>query len=516
MSDRLLLALDSGSQSSRALLFDAAGNILASSQHQHAPMKYPMPGAVEQDPLDIREALYASVRECLNRWGGDVGRIAGAALTTQRNTMLPVAADGAPLADAVSWLDRRTASVDSEPTAWLRWLLKMMGEKALIPRLVAKSVPRQWRERCPDILDSTWKIASIEGWLNHQLTGRVAVGPGGVVGTWSLAVKHLAWSDSNLLYTLLGFRREWLPDIVPSGQKIGEITATAAAQTGLPQGLPLFACGGDKQAEALGGGLLSSRRGEAAVSLGTGSSICVPWTKALESRNYQWIAMGAAEPNAFCLEYLLFRGMWTARWFANELARDLVQSAAQTGKPAEALLCEEASKVPAGCDGLMVWPRWSPTLQQPRETGAAVGLRETHTRAHFFRALLEGIAYDLRRGRHILERATKMKIERLLVAGGGARSRTIVQILCDVLDLPVMRPESEELSARGAAMVAAIGCGVYADAPEAVRAMASPAETFTPQADNAARYETIYRTIYLPGLKTCHRISSSLRGARDK
>lgn len=509
---RLLMALDSGSQSSRALLFDAAGNILSMSQHKHAPMKYPMPGAVEQDPLDIREALFASIRECLAQWGGDPRTIAGAALTTQRNTVLPLAADGAPLADAVSWLDRRTASADAEPTTWLRWLLKALGEKALIPRLLAKSWPRQWRERCPDMLAAMWKIAPIEGWLNHQLTGRVAVGPGGLVGPWPFAVKTLAWSETNLLYTMLGYRREWLPDIVPSGQKIGELTAEAARQTGLPAGLPLFACGGDKQAEALGGGLLSSRRGDAAISLGTGSSICVPWPKAVESRRYHWIAMGAAEPGAYCLEYLVFRGMWTARWFAHELARDLEASAAQTGKSVEALLCEEAQQVPAGCDGLMVWPRWSPTLQHPLETGAAVGLRETHTRAHFFRALLEGIAYDLRRGRTILERATGMQVNRLMVAGGGARSRIVVQILADVFGLPVVRPLSEELSARGAAMVAAIGAGIYRSAQETVSAMRANTETFTPQADDAARYDRIYRSIYLPGLKSCHRISKTLSG----
>ena len=511
---RLLLALDSGTQSSRALLFDEHGTILSIGRKQHAPMKFPSPGAVEQDPHDIRDALYHGIRECLQQWGGDPSQIAGAALTTQRNTVLPLAEDGSPLMDAVSWLDRRTAGVDSEPTGWLRFLLKAMGKNAMISRLLAKSWPRIWREQIPEVVGRMHRIAPIEGWLNHELTGNVAAAPGGLVGLWPLDVKRLDWDKKQIMHKMLGYRREWLPDIVQPGQLVGKLREEAAQATGLPAGLPVYACGGDKQAEALGGGALSTERGVAAISLGTGSSICVPWPTALSSRKYLWVTMAAAEPGAYSLEYLLFRGMWTARWFARELARDLEAVAEQTGRAVEAMLCDEAATVPAGSDGLMVWPRWSPTLQHPLETGAAVGLRETHTRAHFFRALLEGIAFDLRRGLGILEKGAGMNIERIIVAGGGSRSDIVVQILADVLGLPVTRPESEELSALGAAMVAALGAGIHPTPAAAVEAMRGPTAEIKPQPETAAHYDRIYRKVYLPGLKSCHRISATLSHAR--
>ena len=178
-SNQLVLALDSGSQSSRALLFDAQGGVVAKASRAHRPMLHPSLGAVEQDPVDIRDCLFGSVADCLAAWGGDPGVIQGVALTSQRSTLLPIAADGSPLGDAVSWLDRRTAGVSSEPSRVLRGVLKVLGDRAIIPRLLAKSVPRQWRERDPDLLDRLHWVAPLEAWLLHQLTGRMAMAPGG-------------------------------------------------------------------------------------------------------------------------------------------------------------------------------------------------------------------------------------------------------------------------------------------------------------------------------------------------
>ncbi|NLH48304.1 MAG: hypothetical protein GX444_06845 [Myxococcales bacterium] len=507
---QFVLALDSGSQSSRALLFDAKGTVLANGSHAHAAMRHPEPGAVEQDPIDIRDCLFGAIRDCLQAWGGDPAAIAGVSLTTQRTTVLLAAADGTPLIDAVSWLDRRTAGLDSEPKTALRLLLKAMGPNALLPRLLAKSWPRQWRERDPETLARAAWMSPIEGWLNHQLTGRNAVAPGGLAGAWPFDVKKRAWSKPGLLYTLLAYEPRWLPDIVEAGQRIGAVTAAAAGRTGLVAGTPVFACGGDKQAEALGAGVRGEQRNVGAVSLGSGSSICIPSLKPLASMNYHWLTMAGCEPGLWYLEYLLFRGMWTARWFARELGKDLEAEAARSGRPAEAYLCDEAEAVPAGANGLVTWPRWSPTLQHPMETGTCVGLRETHTRGHFFRALLEGIGFDLRRGREILEKAAGVNIAEVRVGGGGSRSSVVVGILADILGVPIVRPPSEELAARGAAIVAAVGSRLYPSYDAAVSAMVPAAETVRPDAKRMALYSRIYREVYLPGLDAVRKLSGRL------
>jgi sugar (pentulose or hexulose) kinase len=508
-----ILALDSGTQSSRALIFDRDGNVLGKGQHAHRPMTHPEDGAVEQDFSDIRSCLFRSIADALAAWGGDPARLAGAALTTQRLCVAPLTADGEPLADAVSWLDRRVASGASFGGVLGR-ALGLMGDDALLPRLLTKSHPRIWAERAPDVLAKAERIASIEAWLNQQLTGRLAMAPGGMVGAVPGDPKARTWAAQPLLYKLLGYRPDQLCDIVEAGQPIGGVTAAAAAETGLPEGLPVYACGGDKQAEALGAGVRAASRGVGQVSLGTASSISTAWATAKASLRYRWITVCACEPGSWQLEYMVFRGMWTAAWFARNFGGELKPAADERGLPIEALLCEEAGLVPAGSEGVMTWPRWSPTLQSPAETGTVTGVREVHTRAHLFRSLLEGIAYDLRRGRELLENVTGVPWTEVRVGGGGSRSDVVVQILADVLGLPVLRPPSEELAARGAAIVAAAAAGLHPSLTAAVAAMVPDAPRIDPIPANVARYDRLYSEVFLPGLDDLSPVFTALHHAR--
>jgi sugar (pentulose or hexulose) kinase len=135
----------------------------------------------------------------------------------------------------------------------------------------------------------------------------------------------------------------------------------------------------------------------------------------------------------------------------------------------------------------------------PSEAGSIMGLRETHGRGHLFRALLEGIAFDLRRGRGILEQATGSRIREVRVGGGGARSELVVQILADVLNLPVVRPQSEELSARGAALVAAVGAQLHPSLDAAVSALVPEAPRYVPDPSRVKTYDALYRRVFLRG-----------------
>ncbi len=508
-----VLALDSGTQSSRALIFDRDGNVLAKGQHAHQPMTHPEEGAVEQDFGDIRCCLFQSIVDALAEWGGDPKSIAGAALTSQRLCVAPLREDGEPLSNAVSWLDRRVATGASFG-GLLGKTLRLMGDDALLPRLLTKSHPRIWAERAPDLLAKADRIATVEAWLIQQLTGRLAMAPGGMVGAVPADPKTRGWASQPLLHKLLGYKPEWLCDIVEAGQRIGGITADVAKETGLPEGLPVFACGGDKQAESLGAGLRATSRGVAQVSLGTASSVSVTTGVHRASLRYRWITVCACEPGAWNLEYMLFRGMWTAAWFARNFGGELRPAAQERGLPIEALLCEEAGLVPAGSEGVMTWPRWSPTIQSPTETGTVSGVREVHTRAHLFRSLLEGIAFDLRRGRDLLENVTGAPITEIRVGGGGSRSDVVVQILADVFGLPVLRPPSEELAARGAAIVAAAAAGLHPSLDAAVAAMVPEAPRVLPIPANVALYDRLYSEVFVPGLDDLSPLFSALHHAR--
>jgi len=475
-------------------------------------MRYPSPGAVEQCPRDIRDCLFGSSLDCLEAWGGDRARIAAVALTTQRATAIPVDADGEPMRDLVSWLDQRKASLKSEPSRLLRGALRVMGDDAMVPRLLSRSFARQWRERDPALVDALRWLTPLEAWLHHQLCGRMALAPGGLAGAWPVDVKKRTWDQRGLLMGLLGFQREWLPEIVEAGREIGRVTGAGADSTGIPEGTPVVSCGGDKQAEALGVGVRPQSPGVAAVSLGTASTLAVSVAKPRVSPSYRWFTIPSVEEGSWHLEYMVFRGFWTVTWFAREFGRDLQPSAEAEGLPVEALLCREAESVPPGSDGLVTWPRWSPSLQHPEEVGTLMGLRETHGRAQVFRSLLEGIAFDLRRGRGVIERASGQPLRELRVGGGGSRSPVVLQILADVLNLPVRVPESPELSARGAAVVAA-AASIYSSVDEASAAMVPDGRLVLPNPSSAATYDRLYQDVYLPGLDDLQGLARSLARA---
>ncbi len=507
----LVLALDSGSQSSRALLFDREGSVLAEASARHQAMRYPQPGAVEQDPADIRACLFDSIARCLRQWGGDPHRIAAASLTTQRGVYLALDEKGSPLRPAISWLDRRTADVLAQSSLPLRMLLRLFGADALVPRLMARSMPRQWRGRDPELLSELRWIVPLEAWLNFELCSRLALAPGGLAGVLPVDVKKRRWAGGRLLYFLLGYRREWLPEVVEAGERIGVLSEAAAEATGLSPGLPIISCGGDKQSEALGIGVRSGRRDLAVVSLGTASSVAIASKVPRSSSSYRWLTIAAAERASWQLEYMVFRGFWTVRWFAREVARDLSERAEREGKAVEALLDEEALSTPAGAEGLVVWPRWSPSLQEPGETGVLVGLREVHGRGHMYRALLEGIAMDLRRGAELLEQVSGDRIQEFRVGGGGSQSTLAVQILADVLGRPVRRPESVELSARGAAIVAAVAVGLHPSIDAAVDAMVPESPLVLPDPDRVALYDRLYKEVFEPGLAEMRGVFAGLR-----
>lgn len=509
----VLLALDSGSQSSRALLLDGSGALLGKASRAHRPFLHPFEGAVEQDLLDIRDCLFDSVRSCVADWGGDPRRIVAASLTTQRDAWVALDDQDQPLTHLQSWLDRRTAKIDDEPSRLLRWGLKAAGRDSLIPRLLMRSKTRRWRTELPEVVAATRRVLNLEAWLHLQLVGRAVNAPGGLAGAIPLDLKGRGYDRSALMCRLLGWEPAWFADVVEAGSTVGTLRDELSADLGLPPGLPFIACGGDKQAEVIGSGLRSDQP-QLAVSLGTASSIAVPWARPKKSELYRWLAFCGCEPGVWHLEWMVFRGMWTARWFAEQFGRDLVERAQTEGRPVEALLCDEAEGVPPGSDGVVTWPRWSPGLHEASEVGTVLGLRETHTRAHAFRSLLEGIAYDLRRGREALERATGRTFTEVRVGGGGSRSDLVVRILADVLGLPVVRPDSEELSARGAAICAAVGGGVHPTYDAAIAAMVPSAPVIEPDPAAAALYDGLFRDVYVPGFDELKGLSRALARRR--
>jgi sugar (pentulose or hexulose) kinase len=208
----------------------------------------------------------------------------------------------------------------------------------------------------------------------------------------------------------------------------------------------------------------------------------------------------AAIPGAWSLEIQVYRGFWLVDWFRREFGAAEQAAALARGVEPETVLDELLATTPPGAMGLILQPTFSPGLRipGPEAKGAAIGFGDVHGRAHLYRAVVEGLAYALREAKERTERRTKVPITALRVSGGGARSDRVVQVTADVFGLPVGRPHTFETSGLGAAIDAAVGLGIHPSFEAAVAAMTRLAEVRDPDAAAAARYDALYRRVYLP------------------
>ena len=498
MTKEHLLAIDNGTQSVRAMVFDLQGNMIAKSQVMiDPPYRSPQPGWAELDPLVFWNSVCLA---CQNLWempGVEKEKLAGVALTTQRGTVINVDKYGNPLRPAILWLDqRRTPGLKPVGGLW-GMLFKLAGMKETAAYLQAEAEANWLNTYQNELWNATHKFLFLSGYLTHQLTGRFVDSIGCQVGYMPFDYKHLRWSSpSDWKWQALPVRPEMLPELVPSAGVLGEITPEAAAATGIPAGLPLIAAAGDKACEVIGSGCLEPNI--ACLSFGT--------TATINTTHKDYIEViplippyPSAIPGRYSLEVQIFRGYWLVSWFKQEFGMDEARLAAQLGKKAEELLDEMINAVPAGSQGLMLLPYWAPGLKipGPEAKGAIIGFGDVHTRAHLYRSLLEGLSYGLLEGADRISKRSHTSIDQIRVTGGGAVSNPAVQLTADIFGLPATRPHVTETSGLGAAIDAAVGLGLHPDFETAIATMTRTGESFEPNPANHQIYNELYQRVYL-------------------
>jgi sugar (pentulose or hexulose) kinase len=298
-------------------------------------------------------------------------------------------------------------------------------------------------------------------------------------------------------WTVAPVEPAWLPELVPPTAQLGELTPAAAEALGLPAGLPVIAAASDKACEVLGSGATDPAMG--AISYGTAATVSTTLDRYVEPIRLI-PPFPSAVPGSWAPEIQVYRGYWMVEWFKREFGGAEVARAGSSGTPAEALLDELAATVPPGSMGLTLQPYWSPGVRipGPEAKGAIIGFGDVHTRAHVYRAILEGLAYAMREGLERIAGRTHVQPTSLRIAGGGAQSGAAVQLTADVFGLPVARGHTHDASGLGAAIDAAVGLGIHRDIKSAVTAMVHIGEVRDPDPADHARYDDLYRTVYRP------------------
>lgn len=511
----LILSIDCGTQSLKALVFDAKGHLLDKERVLFTPYFSDHPGWAEQDPDVFWKALCRACRKLWEKGTVSKERIAGVALTSQRGTVVNVDASGKPLRPAMLWLDqRKTLGQLPIGGAWgLLFRIARLGET--IGYFQAEAEANWIRTYQPDIWRATHKYLLLSGYLSYLLTGEFVDAVGCQVGYLPFDYRRHRWAaNRDWKWRCVPMDPAMLPDLVPAAQPLGQITRPAADDTGIPAGIPVIAAAADKACEVIGSGGLDP--GIGCLSYGTTATINVTHRSYVEAIPLL-PPYPSAIPGFYSLEVQIYRGYWMVSWFKEEFGHPELELAAREGLPPEALFEKLVEAVPPGAMGLILQPYWTPgvKLPGPEAKGAIIGFGDVHSRAHLYRSILEGLAYALREGKERIEKKTRIPVTSLRVSGGGSQSRCAMQITADVFGLPAARPLLYETSGLGAAIDAAVGLGIHSDFPAAVHAMTHVGDVFEPDMKAHRLYEAIYRDIYkkiYPRLKPLYKRIREITG----
>lgn len=501
-----VLAVDVGTQSVRAIVFDREGNQIARGRKISQPYYSLEPGWAEVPAEQFFDDSCQVIRQVLDQLGSRVDQLKAVAFTANRDNIMPLDDDGQPLRDWITWVDTRRS-----PEAMEALKKELTGVDLAIYlydyaffSMVAYRSKFNWiKYNQPDIYARAKRYVSLTGYLNLKLCGVFRDARGMQVGYVPYQAKRQDWYRIKGVFKFLGVRRDQLPDLVAPGEEIGRITEAGHQACGLPIGLPVIASAGDKQCETLGGGGFDPS--QAVISYGTMATLGTTTLHHIEDKKLKFYTFASCIPDAWNPEYSIYRGYWLVTWFCRQYAKE-------SGFP-EFLkrMNEEVVKVPPGSNGLFVFPFWTihPGLY-PHGKGMIAGWVDRHREVDLYRAILESIAYALREGLELIEAKSRTKVKKLTVVGGGSQSDAAMQLTADIFNLPAVRLASGEVSAVGAAINAGVWAGFYDSYQEAVGVMTREEKVFWPDADNVAIYEDLYTGIYKKAYKSNEKLFKEL------
>jgi xylulokinase len=496
-----LMGIDLGSTSLKAVVYDLDGNLVASGSR---PTEKVHPNARRPEwtvwePEQIWCGAAAAIRDAVSQLG-DPRQVRAVAVTGMGMDGLPVDGNGRWLYPFISWHDPRTGP----QLAW--WQEHVGVEKTFSiggnPVWPINSALRiRWMmEHEPEILDRAEKWLLIEDFLNFLLTGRRVTDYSMASCTMLFDQRTLSWSNEML--RLSGIDRRLLCEALPSGTLIGEVTAKAAAQTGLAEGTPVVLGGHDHLCGALPAGVFEPGRvldvtgtweivtvvtEEPVLAPELGRSGMTVQAHVAPGRHAIWGANVAAE---------------MLEWYRRQYGFEAAEKAKREGGSDWEHLIAAAAAAPPGAHGVMFLPHMSGAgcpMVDPKSLGAFVGLSNFATSGDMLRAIVEGLCYQLLDIVRAVESCLDQRLEKFIVVGGATRNAFWMQTKADVLGRPLELPEIEEATPLGAAILAGVGVGLYRDVQDAYRRVNRPGTIYHPDPAAAARYEEgfrIYQQLY--------------------
>lgn len=511
ISEEIILSIDTGTQSVRAILIDLNGNILETAKTEIEAYFSEKPGWAEQKPEYYKEKMFETLLKLFSQTKYQKERIKAVALTSQRGSVVNVDKKGNSLRPAIIWLDQRQAEIGNYPNKIMQIALRAANMRESVIHAVKNGEVNWIMQNTPEIWEKSYKFLLLSGYLTYVLTGEYSDSIGNMVGYLPFDYKKHDWvSKKHMNFKMFPVEKEKLFKLVKPSEILGYITKDASEKSGIPAGLPLIAAASDKACEVLGSGVYTPD--VACLSYGTTATIQTTHKKYIEITPF-FPAYPSAIPKYFNTEVMIYRGFWMINWFKKEFGYREMQIAAKTGKNPEQLFDEMIKNIPPGSMGLTLQPYWSPGVKIPgtEAKGAIIGFGDVHTRAHIYRAILEGLAYALKEGLLRTEKRTKIPIKEIIVSGGGSQSTQAMQLTADIFDKPAKRPHTFETSALGAAINAAVGMKFFENYENAVKSMTRTGQIYLPEKENKEIYDLLFNNVYMKMYKKLQPLYNEIR-----
>lgn len=515
---KYIVGLDIGTSGAKALVCDGDGRVCATAVAPY-PLATPQPLWSEQDPEDWWRGACTALRVALAGSGVMPAEIVGLGLTGQMHGAVFLDERQRILRPALLWNDQRTAAECQEIAARVgaERLIALAGNPALTGFQAPKIL---WlRNHEPQFYARLAHVLLPKDYVRLRLTGACATDASDAAGTLLLDLQRRDWSRA--LLDALAISPAWLPRVYEGPQVTGTLLAHVAAEVGLPPGLPVVAGGGDNAAAAVGTGVV--RAGVVSSSIGTSGVVFAHTDGLVRDPQGQLHSFCHAIPGQYHVMAVTLSSGGALRWFRDALRAAL--PAASDGEAVraaitDAYLSAQAGEVPIGAEGLLFLPYLTGERTphcDPLARGAFVGLTSRHGPAHMARAVMEGVIFALRDGLDVMRRLG-VPIAQVRATGGGARSMLWRQMQADVYGVEVVTLAAEEGPAYGAALLAGVGAGLFADVDAAVTRCVTIADSLLPDPAAQERYAhvyTLYRSLYAALREHMHALARFDGAPRD-
>lgn len=497
MSKKYVSGIDIGTTGVKVIIFDLNGEKISSAYREYH-CDFPQSGWVEQDGELTWKMTCEAAQEAIDKSGVHPEDIVSLGLSSQRCTFTPVDENNVSLRSAITWQDSRSFEECDE-------IAKIIGEEAFyditgLPNGVTWTLSKiMWiKKNQPEIYDKTYKFAQDQERILKKL------GADGYYEDWSngslyglMDIKSFTWSDK--LIEALALDRDKLPELVPSGKVIGEVSPQAAALTGFAPGTKLVSGGGDQQCAGIGTGAI--KRGVVEVTVGTAAVTLAYMDDAYYDESRRLPCSAHAVAGKWETEGLQNAAGSSLKWYRNEFAIPEVAMSRDTGVDPYDYINEQVAEIKPGANGLICIPYFASSAApnwDPFARGTFIGLTLGHRRPTLARSIMEGVTFETR---EIIEQMVTngVAVDTIILSGGASKSDVWNQIQADIFGMLVGILAVEEATSLGAAILAAKGAGLYDSVEEAVEKMVRVVRYYHPDMENHRIYNeyfSVYKDAY--------------------